>query len=250
MFQSKKTVYTQQGTAALTVEMDQGLRSYMLGIYNYMTSALLLTGIVALLAANSPAVMGMMYQTNEYGQLLGMKPMGWVVALAPLAFVMFFGMAINRLSFGAAQGAFWLFASLMGLSLASLFFVYTGESIARAFFVTAGTFGAMSLYGYTTKKDLTSWGSFLLMGLIGLIIASLVNIFLKSSALGFAVSVISVFVFLGLTAYDTQRLKMTYYQLAGHAELVKKASIMGALSLYMDFINLFISLLRFIGERR
>lgn len=250
MFQSKKSVYTQTGSATRSAEVDQGLRSYMLGIYNYMASALLLTGIVALVSASSPAIMGAMYQTNEYGQIMGMNGLGWLVAFAPLGFVLLLSMRIHAMSFQTAQAAFWGFAGVMGLSLSSLFLLYTGESIARAFFVTAGTFGVMSLYGYTTKKDLTSWGSFLIMGLVGMILASLVNMFLRSSGLAFAVSVISVFIFIGLTAYDTQRLKTTYYQISGNAEMVGRVTIMGALSLYMDFINLFVNLLRFMGDRR
>ncbi len=228
---------------------DAGLRAYMLRIYNYMASALALTGITALVAANSPAVVSALYTMGANGQV-GMSGLGWLVAFAPLGMVLWLSFGINRMSMQTAQISFWAFSVLMGLSMTSIFLIYTGESIARTFFITAGTFGAMSLYGYTTKKDLSGWGSFLIMGLIGLIIASVVNIFMQSSALGFAISVIGVLIFTGLTAYDTQKLKNMYYQISGHGEALAKASIMGALNLYLDFINLFIMLLRFVGERR
>ncbi|MFW0776572.1 MAG: Bax inhibitor-1/YccA family protein [Rickettsiales bacterium] len=221
----------------------------MLRIYNYMASALALTGITALVAANSPAVVSALYTMGANGQV-GMSGLGWLVAFAPLGMVLWLSFGINRMSMQTAQISFWAFSVLMGLSMTSIFLIYTGESIARTFFITAGTFGAMSLYGYTTKKDLSGWGSFLIMGLIGLIIASVVNIFMQSSALGFAISVIGVLIFTGLTAYDTQKLKNMYYQISGHGEALAKASIMGALNLYLDFINLFIMLLRFVGERR
>lgn len=236
-------------TAAKPVAYDMGLRSFMLGVYNYMASALALTGIVALLTSRSELAMNALYQMQD-GYLVGMKPLGWVVALAPLALALVLGFGVSRMSVRGAQAAFWGYAALMGVSLASIFLVYTGTSIARVFFICAAMFGGMSLYGYTTKRDLTGVGSFLLMGLWGLIIASLVNIFLQSSMLAFVTSVIGVFIFLGLTAYDTQKLKAIYYEVAGNAEAAAKASIMGALSLYLDFINLFIMLLRFFGERR
>jgi len=242
------TAQTQAQTRA--VERDAGLRAYMLKIYNYMASALVLTGVVALFTANSDAMLQLLYKTNEMGQVTGSTGLGWLVMFAPLAMVLVMSFGNAKLSVGGLQACFWGFATLMGLSLSSIFLMYTGSSIARVFFITAGTFGTMSLYGYTTKRDLSGFGSFLMMGLIGLIIASVVNIFLQSSALQFATSVIGVLIFVGLTAYDTQRLKAMYYELAGHAEGLAKASIMGALSLYMDFINIFIYLLRFFGERR
>jgi FtsH-binding integral membrane protein len=164
--------------------------------------------------------------------------------------IMTMSFGLNRMSVGTLQATYWGFAAVMGLSLSSVFLMYTGQSIARVFFITAGTFGSMSLYGYTTKRDLSGMGSFLMMGLIGLILASLVNIFLQSSALSFATSVIGVLIFVGLTAYDTQKLKTMYYQLAGTGEMMAKASIMGALNLYMDFINMFLYMLRFFGDRR
>ncbi len=241
---------------AQSAVVDAGLRSYMLSVYNYMASGLALTGIIALMAVQSEALMSVFYQLQPnpvaggMPYIVGMKPMGWVVALSPLAVVLLLGFKIQSMSFQAAQMAFWGFSALMGLSMANLFLIYTGTSIARVFFITAITFGAMSLYGYTTKRDLTGFGSFLFMGLIGIIIASLVNIFLASTALHFVISVVGVLVFVGLTAYDTQRIKATYYAVSGSGETVAKTAIMGALNLYLDFINLFIMLLRFFGERR
>jgi len=171
------------------------------------------------------------------------------VMLAPLGFVFFLGFRIQKMSLGAAQASFWAFAAVMGLSISSIFLVFTGQSIAQIFFITAATFGALSLYGYTTKRDLSAWGSFLFMGVVGIIIAMVVNIFLQSSALQFAISVIGVLVFAGLTAYDTQRIKDGYYMVAGSAELVAKSAIMGALALYLDFINMFMFLLQLFGNR-
>lgn len=226
-------------TAAQATTYDAGLRAYMLQVYNYMAGGLGLTGIVAFLASSSPALMQTIYGT----------PLQWVVMLAPLGFVFFLSMRIHKMSVGAAQATFWGYAAIMGLSLSYIFLAYTGESIARTFFITAGTFGAMSLWGYTTKRDLSGMGSFLFMGLIGLILASVVNIFLQSSALQFAVSAIGVLIFVGLTAYDTQNIKQTYYQLP-EGDVKQKAGIMGALRLYLDFINLFIFLLQFMGNRR
>jgi uncharacterized protein len=240
----------QNRAGARAVEMDAGLRSYMLKIYNYMASALALTGVVALFTANSQAMLQAMYRVNENGQVVGQSGLGMVVMFAPLGLVLLMSFGQNRLSIPALQAAFWGFATLMGLSLSSVFLMYTGTSIARVFFITAGTFGAMSLYGYTTKKDLSGFGSFLMMGLIGIILASIVNMFLHSSALQFATSVIGVLIFVGLTAYDTQKLKTMYFQLAGYGDAMARASIMGALSLYMDFINMFLYMLRFFGDRR
>lgn len=219
---------------------DSALRSYMVKVYNFMAMALGISGAVAFITANTPALMNVIFGT----------PLAWVVALAPLGFVIFFSVKLNSLSAQTAKNYLWIYSALMGLSLSSLLIMYTGASVARVFFITASVFGAMSLYGYTTKKDLTGFGSFLIMGLIGLLIASLVNIFLKSSAMEFALSILGTLIFIGLTAYDTQRIKQTYYHFAGNQELVNKMAVVGALSLYMDFINLFIHLLRFFGERR
>ncbi len=227
-------------SASRTNTYDSALRDYMIKVYNHMSMALGISGAVAYVVANVPALMNLFFGT----------PLSWVVMLAPIGFVLFFGYKLNSISASTARNYLWIFASLMGLSLSTLLITYTGASVTRVFFITASVFGAMSLYGYTTKKDLTGFGSFLIMGLIGLMIASLVNIFLKSSAMDFALSILGTLIFIGLTAYDTQRIKQTYYQFAGNAEMTSKMAIMGALNLYMDFINLFIMLLRFMGERR
>jgi uncharacterized protein len=220
------------------VDIDVGLRQYMLSVYNYMAGGLALTGLVAYFAAAS----------GFYQAIVG-TPLFWVVLLAPLGMVLLLSFGIQRMSLGATQLSFWVYAALVGLSLAGIFLVYTQASIARVFFITAGTFAAMSLYGYTTRRDLSQFGSFLMMGLIGIILASLVNLFIQSSALQFAVSVIGVIVFVGLTAYDTQRIKGMYF--AGDTAVIAgKKAIMGALQLYLDFINLFILLLQFMGARR
>lgn len=221
-------------------QYDQGLRAYMLQIYNYMAGALGLTGIVAYLVSSSPDLMAQIFGT----------PLKWVALFAPLGIAMYLSMRVYKLSTQAAQAWFWSFAVAMGVSISSIFMVYTGVSIARTFFITASIFGAMSLYGYTTKKDLTAIGSFLVMGMFGLIVASIVNLFMQSSGLQFAISAIGVVIFTGLTAYDTQRLKEVYYTAGGSAETLGKASIMGALTLYLDFINLMLMLLRFVGDRK
>ncbi len=225
------------GDLASRAGYDEGLRSYMLSIYNYMASAVLLTGIVALVAAAS-----------GFAAAMAGSPLMWVVALAPLGFVLAMSFGLHKMSKGTLNILFWAYAAVMGLSLSTIFLVFTGESIAVTFFATAGAFAGLSLYGYTTKKNLSGFGSFLMMGVIGLIIASLVNLFLQSSALSFVISGIGVLVFAGLTAYDTQRLKMQYDQLRG-TEFMGKAVIMGALSLYLDFINMFMFLLQFLGNR-
>jgi len=235
----RQTVNARTGSAAV---VDEGLRSYMLKVYNYMGTGLAVTGLVAFFfnqwALSSEAVFNAVYQS----------PLMWVIALSPLAFVLALSFGINKMSASTAQMVFWAFSVVMGLSLSSIFIVYTGTSIARVFFITAATFGAMSLWGYTTKRDLTGMGSFLFMGLIGLIIAMVVNIFLASSALAFAISVIGVLIFVGLTAYDTQKIKEDYYEGDG-AEVMGKKAIMGATRLYLDFINLFLMLLHLFGQR-
>jgi FtsH-binding integral membrane protein len=225
-------------SADTQVGIDAGLREYMLRIYNYMASALALTGIVAYVFANS----GMYLSVAR-------TPLIWLIMLAPLGLVMVLSFGINRLSAAAAQGIFWAYAALMGLSLASIFLVFTGASVARVFFITAGTFAAMSLYGYTTRRDLAQIGSFLFMGLIGIVIASLVNLFIGSTAIQFAISVIGVVVFTGLTAWDTQAIKEMYYEGDG-AEIASKKAVMGALRLYLDFVNLFMMLIQLLGVRR
>jgi len=226
-------------TTKSQAQVDVGLREYMLKVYNYMATGLGLTGLTAYFVAINPTLVETIFGT----------PLYWIVALAPLGFVFYLSARLNRISFSKAQALFWLFSGVMGLSMASIFLMYTPVSIARVFFITAGTFAAMSLYGYTTKKDLSGWGSFLFMGLIGIIIASIVNIFLKSPMLFYVVSWIGVLVFVGLTAYDTQRIKEMYYA-SDTVEISGKKAIMGALKLYLDFINLFIMLLHLFGQRR
>lgn len=216
---------------------DEGLRKHMLSIYNYMASAVLLTGIVALVSASSGIT-----------QALVGTPLIWVVMLAPLGFVLAMSFGLHKMSLTTLNVLFWAYATVMGVSLSTIFLVYTGESIATTFFATAGAFAGLSLYGYTTKKDLSGFGSFLIMGVIGLIIASLVNLFLQSTAFAFVISGLGVLIFAGLTAYDTQRLKEEYAHLRG-TEYIGKAVIMGALNLYLDFINMFMYLLRFLGNR-
>ena len=228
------------GDVAPGTTVDQGLRKYMLSIYNYMASGVMLTGIVALLFAQS----GMAAQVFNNGGILS-----WVLLLSPLAIVFAMSFGQNKFSTITLQAMFWGFAVLMGLSLSTIFLVYTGESIAATFFATAGAFAGLSLYGYTTKKDLSGWGSFLIMGVIGLIIASVINMFIGSETMGYVISFLGVLIFAGLTAYDTQRLKEQYYYLRD-SEFMGKAIVMGALSLYLDFINMFMFLLRFMGASR
>ena len=232
--------------------MDEGLRAYMLKVYNYMATGILLTGIVALITFKMSVV------TNDAGSIVGLTQIGsaiymsglkWIVMLAPLGIVFYMSFGINKMTAAKAQTTFWIFAALMGLSLSSILLVYTGMSVTRVFFICSATFGAMSIYGYTTKRDLTKLGSFLMMGLIGIIIASIVNIFMKSSMMYFVISILGVLIFVGLTAYDTQKIK-NMYSVSDTGELMGKKAVMGALTLYLDFINLFIMLLRLFGQRR
>ncbi|APH74283.1 Bax inhibitor-1/YccA family protein [Aquibium oceanicum] len=232
------------GTRADT-GIDEGLRAYMLKVYNLMALGLAITGLAAWGSFNFAVADG---QLTPFGQLIYASAFRWVVILAPLAMVFFLSFRINKMSVSAAQTTFWVYSGLVGLSLSTIFLVYTGESIVRTFFITATAFGGLSLYGYTTKRDLSAMGSFLVMGLFGLIIAMLVNIFLQSSALQFAISAIGVLIFSGLTAYDTQNIKEMYYEGDDSAVAGRKA-IMGALRLYLDFINLFMFLLHFLGNR-
>ena len=218
---------------------NKELRDYMVAVYQYMAFALAITGMVAVGAASSPTFMSLIFGT----------PLQWVVAFAPLVMVFFMGARITTMSSDAAKVSLAVFAALMGLSLSSIFLVYTGESIARLFFIAASVFGSMSLYGYTTKKDLTSFGSFLIMGLIGILIASIVNLFLASSAMQFIISFLGVIIFTGLTAYDTQRVKDSFFMLPDRGKATNIA-VYGALTLYMDFINLFVMLLQLFGHRR
>ena len=218
--------------------IDVGLRSYMLRVYNYMCIGLALTGAVAFAASTSAELMNMIHGTA----------LRWVVMLAPLGFVFFLSARIHAMKASTAQAVFWVYAGLMGLSLSYIFLAYTGVSVVRVFFITAGAFAGLSLYGYTTKKDLSGMGSFLIMGLIGILIASVVNIFLASTGLHFVISVLGVLIFAGLTAYDTQRIKAIYAE-GDHSETHEKKAIMGALTLYLDFINMFLFLLQFFGNR-
>lgn len=227
-------------TATRGAEFDAGLRSYMLSVYNYMASGVLVTGIVALLFAQS----GLAAQI-----LMGPGILKYVIMFAPLAFVMVMSFGINKLSTTTAQTMFWAFAAVMGLSLSSVFLMYTGTSIAQTFFATAAAFAGLSLFGYTTKKDLSGFGTFLIMGVVGLFVAMLINLFLQSSALDMAISFIGVLLFAGLTAYDTQRIKSMYAYVAG-TDMMGKTVVMGALQLYLDFINMFLFLLRFMGGNR
>jgi uncharacterized protein len=234
-----------QARAGSAEMIDQGLRTYMLKVYNLMALGLVITGLASFGTWQLAVDNG---QLTALGTALYASPLRWVVMLAPLGMVFFLSYRINKMSVSAAQTAFWVYAGLMGLSLSSIFLVYTGQSIVQTFFVTAASFGALSLYGYTTKRDLTAMGSFLIMGLFGLIIASVVNIFLASSALSFAVSVLGVLIFAGLTAYDTQKIKEMYFD-GDDAAVMGRKAIMGALTLYLDFINLFMFMLQFLGNR-
>ena len=229
------------------VAVDAGLRAHMLKVYNYMASGVLLTGIIALLTYSSPAMTGLLYQFSG-GQIIGYSGLGWVALLSPLAIV--FGMSFrgHKMKASTLQIMFWAFAGLMGLSLSSIFFLYTSASIAKIFFITAAAFGSLSLWGYTTKKDLSGWGTFLFMGLIGVFIAMVVNYWLASPMMHFVISIIGVLVFAGLTAYDTQKIRNMYYTYQD-GTMAKKGAIMGALSLYLDFINMFLFMLRIFGGR-
>ena len=239
-------------TSTKTHVIDEGLRAYMLKVYNYMASGIFLTGIISLLLFKLSVVMapdGSIMGLTKIGNALYNSSLMWIVMLAPLGVVIYMSFGIKKMSVTKAQGTFWVFAALMGASLSSIFLVYTGASITRVFFITAGTFGAMSIYGYTTKRDLTKLGSFLMMGLIGIIIASIVNMFMKSTMMYYIISILGVLIFVGLTAYDTQKIKNMYLA-TDSGEIMGKKAVMGALTLYLDFINLFIMLLRLFGQRR
>ena len=244
-FSPEYRTYPPASAATTAAVLDAGLRAYMLRVYNWMTSGLLLTGVVAYAIANTNLI-------NAFYPVV-MTPAD--VARAPLimlaTFVLVLSMGVNRLSLSAAQALYWAFCAAMGASLTNIFLIYTGDSIVRVFFITAATFAAISIYGYTTKTDLTRMGSFMMMGLFGIIIAGLVNMFLASSALQFAISIIGVIVFTGLTAYDTQRIKATYvqYAYAEGPDGAAKRSVYDALSLYLNFINLFMLLLQLLGNR-
>ena len=242
-FDPRNTTNSSVGANAATVGVpraarDAGLRSYMLRVYNYMASGVLLTGIVALLFATSGLA----------AQVL-VTPLRWLIILAPLGFVMAMSFGLNRMQTSTLQALFWAFAVAMGLSMSSIFLVYTGTSIAQTFFAVAAGFAGLSLYGYTTKRDLSGLGTFLIMGVVGLLVAMLINLFLQSTAMMLAISAIGVLLFAGLTAYDTQKIKSMYAYVAG-TDMMGKVVIMGALNLYLDFVNMFMFLLSFMGNRR
>ncbi len=234
-------------TGARTAVIDEGLRAYMSKIYGTMSVGLLVTALVAWAVGTNDALLSILRDP------MTLRPniFGWIVMFAPLIMVFTMGAMINRLSAAGAQLFFYTFAAVMGLSISWIFAVFTGISIAQTFLVTAISFAGLSLWGYTTKKDISGWGSFLIMGVIGLIVASIINIFLGSPAIHFAISVLGVLIFAGLTAYDTQKLKVMYLQHVQHGdrEWIGKAAIMGALNLYLDFVNMFMFLLQFLGNR-
>jgi FtsH-binding integral membrane protein len=241
------------GVTAATVGVpraarDVGLRSYMLSVYNYMASGVLLTGIVAMLFANS-SLINLIATVDGAGQVHA-TPLFYIALFAPLGIVFALSFGINRISTSTAQALFWAYAALIGVQMSSLFLVYTGVSIAHTFFAVAAGFLGLSLYGYTTKRDLSAWGSFLIMGVVGLFVAMLINMFMHSATFSLAISAIGVFLFAGLTAYDTQKIKSVYFAVAGNGEAMAKSAVIGALNLYLDFLNMFLFLLRFMGNRR
>ena len=248
--------YLRSQTITRTADVDAGLRAYMNQVYALMTGAMIITGVVSYaVGMDLKAVMAGEPTTLLPAALVTAmftSPIMYVIMFSPLIVVFGFSAMINRMSFSTAQMVFWAFAALIGLAIADIFAVFTGHSIARTFFVTAAAFGALSLYGYTTKRDISGWGSFLIMGVVGLIIAMIVNLFLASAALHWAVSILGVLIFAGLTAYDTQRIKNTYLELRGSAQgeaYLEKGAVMGALSLYLNFLNMFLFLLQFLGSR-
>jgi len=238
-----------RGQTGAVAGIDAGLRSYMLRVYNYMLVGLLLTGATAYLVADVQPVRELFFAVNPQTGRMGMTMLGWIALFAPLGLVLFLSFRLNKMSLATAQATFWFYAAIMGIGLAPVVLAYTGASVAQTFFITAATFGAMSLWGYTTRTDLTAFGSFLFMGLIGIIIASLVSFFVQSTMLMWIISVAGVLIFTGLTAYDTQWIKNNYAASDDGATAGKKA-IFGALKLYLDFVNLFLMLLRLMGSRR
>ncbi len=250
---SYRTAQTGYAAAGSTALLDEGLRSYMLRVYNWMASGLVLTGLIAFAISHTSAINAFypLVQTASGYAVREPSILAYAAIFAPLVFVMVLSFGVNRLSTTAAQTLFWIFCATMGASLTSIFIVYTQQSISEVFFITAGTFAATSLYGYTTKRDLTSFGSFLIMGLIGVIIAMVVNIFLHSPAVAFAVSVLGVLIFVGLAAYDTQRIKTSYLQFGSSygVQMAAKRSVYDALTLYLNFINLFMFLMQLFGQR-
>jgi uncharacterized protein len=253
MVDQRQAFNASSSTQTQAREFDAGLRAYMLKVYNYMTSGVLLTGIVALMTSQSPAILQALYQLVPYGDgvaIAGYTGLGWVALFSPFAFILAMNFGLNKMSSSTLKMVFFAFAATMGLSLSSIILMYTGESVVRVFFITAATFGSLSLYGYTTKKSLSGMGTFLMMGLFGIIIASVVNMFMQSSAMQFIISIVGVLIFAGLTAYDTQKIKDMYFQVSHSGEMAAKTAIMGATTLYLDFVNLFLMLLRLFGDRR
>ena len=260
MAQYDNNTYARPGTASRTgVSVDQGLRSYMLGVYNYMCAGVALTGGVAyglhqLTTTTDQALAAVTLRNGtmltEFGKTLYVSPLHWVIMFAPLAIVLFLSIRSHKMSAGSAQALFWVYAAAVGASVSFILLKYTGMSIARTFFISAGAFAGLSVYGYTTKRDMTGWGSFLVMGLIGVILASILQIFIQSSALSFALSVLGLLIFAGFTAYDTQQIKDDYYVSSGYGgDALAKSSIFGALSLYQDFVGIFMNLLNLTGDR-
>ncbi len=244
------TDYTKSMNAsASTKTMDLGLREYMLKVYNYMAAALAITGVAAFVTMSVDPITRMMFNFTPYGQVTGLTGLGWLVTLSPIGIALYFFSNAMRMDVSRARLMLWIYAGLTGMSLATLGFMYTGESLARTFFICASVFGAMSLYGYTTKRDLTSFGSFMTMGMFGLMIVMVVNMFMHSPAIYFATSFLGVAIFMGIIAWNTQKMKMTYYSVGG-GEMGQRMAVVSAFSLYLDFINLFLYLLRFFGVRR
>ncbi|MDA0367729.1 MAG: Bax inhibitor-1/YccA family protein [Proteobacteria bacterium] len=234
------------GATTQTAAVDAGLRAYMLRVYNYMTVGTAITGITAWMVANT-ALFNVFYTARD--GVIGPSPLGWIAMVSPLIFILAMSFGVNRMKASTIQALFWAVTVVFGISLSTILLTFTGTSVARVFFITAGLFGAMSLYGYTTKRDLTKLGSFLFMGLIGIILASVVNWFIGSSMMQFVISVLGVLIFTGLTAYDTQKIKNTYDSVSHSGELMTKTAVMGALNLYLDFLNLFMMLMHLLGNR-
>ncbi len=242
------STFGRNGTVADQAAFDVGLRAHMVRVYNYMASGLALSGIVAFALFTSSELAGLFFQVQA-GRVVGLNVLGWVAIFAPLGLLLLVSFRAQSMSLGAVQAVYWAVTALMGVSLSLLLFRYTGASVARTFFITAAAFGALSLYGYTTKRDLTAMGKFLFMGMIGLILASLVNMFWPSGTMSFIISVAGVLIFSGLIAYDTQRIKEQYADAWG-SDVAEKIAIFGALSLYLDFVNLFQFLMSFLGQER
>ena len=243
------TVKTHKSSARANTKVDAGLRAYMLSVYNYMAMALVVTGISAFLTMNVDPIARLMFNFSEYGHVTGTTGFGMLIMLSPIGIAWYFFSGAAKMDVSRSKMILWIYAALTGMSLASLGFIYTGTSIARTFFITASVFGAMSLYGYTTKRDLTSIGSFLVMGMIGVLLASIVNMFMNSPAIYFATSILGTLIFTGLIAWDAQRIKGMYFTVGG-GEMGRRMAVVGAFSLYLNFINLFLFLLRFLGVRR